>query len=211
MDTDPATAYQPGGNYGAFNDGVDQDIFMKISNGSLNVGVVWPGPAVFPDWFHSGSQNYWTGQFQSFFSAESGVDIDYLWIDMNEVSPVSSSTGNLPNFTFSRHRTSVTIPARILLDMPKRMASHPNLRPCGTPLPSPCLVFPRISSHRPPPPNRSVKMLLDPRWVYPIENSLIRPIAFKMLLAGSLTRLLIQILSIKTDLSNTIHTTYMAQ
>lgn len=82
---DPAVAYQPNASYGALEDGLSQDIFLKTSNGSVYQGVVWPGPTVFPDWFHPGSQAYWTGQFQSFFSAETGVDIDYLWIDMNEV------------------------------------------------------------------------------------------------------------------------------
>jgi len=94
---DPATAYQPDGNYGAFNDGVQQDIFLKNSSGDLYIGVVWPGPTVFPDWFHPQSQAYWSGQFSSFFSAETGVDIDYLWIDMNEAAnfcnyPVSLTT-----------------------------------------------------------------------------------------------------------------------
>lgn len=83
---DPATAAQPNQGYGAYDDGVTQDIFLKVSNGSLYRGVVWPGPTVFPDWFHPQSQNYWSSQFESFFNAETGVDIDYLWIDMNEAA-----------------------------------------------------------------------------------------------------------------------------
>lgn len=40
------------------------------------------------DWirFHPDTQSYWSGQFDSFFNADTGVDIDYLWIDMNEAS-----------------------------------------------------------------------------------------------------------------------------
>lgn len=83
---DPAVAYQPNMGYGAFDAGVQQDVFLKVANGSLYNGVVWPGPTVFPDWFHPDSQAYWSGQFDSFFSAETGLDIDYLWIDMNEAS-----------------------------------------------------------------------------------------------------------------------------
>jgi alpha-glucosidase len=41
---------------------------------------------VFPDWFHSNTQKYWNNEFASFFNADSGVDIDALWIDMNEPS-----------------------------------------------------------------------------------------------------------------------------
>ena len=45
---DPAVAYQ---NYDAFNNGVDQDIFLKLKNGSIYKGAVWPGTTAFPDWF----------------------------------------------------------------------------------------------------------------------------------------------------------------
>ena len=40
----------------------------------------------FPDWFNPATQSYWKGEFGTFFNAESGVDIDALWIDMNEAS-----------------------------------------------------------------------------------------------------------------------------
>lgn len=47
---------------------------------------MWPGTAVFPDWFHSNTQEYWNSEFSNFFNAETGLDIDALWIDMNEPS-----------------------------------------------------------------------------------------------------------------------------
>ena len=80
---DPAVAYQ---DYPGFNNGRDQDVFLKYENGSIYQGVVWPGVTAFPDWFHPNTQGYWNSEFASFFSADSGVDIDALWIDMNEVS-----------------------------------------------------------------------------------------------------------------------------
>nr|POE90179.1 putative alpha/beta-glucosidase agdc [Quercus suber] len=80
---DPAVAYQ---NYDAFNNGVKADAFLKYSNGSVYKGVVWPGVTAFPDWFHPNTQAYWSGEFSRFFSADTGVDIDALWIDMNEAS-----------------------------------------------------------------------------------------------------------------------------
>ena len=83
MMVDPAVAYQ---NYSAFNNGVDQGIFLKFANGSIYQGVVWPGVTAFPDWFDPATQNYWNGEFDSFFNADSGIDIDALWIDMNEAS-----------------------------------------------------------------------------------------------------------------------------
>lgn len=80
---DPAVAYQ---NYTAFQNGVDQGIFLTNADGSVYQGVVWPGVTAFPDWFNPNTQAYWNGEFDSFFSADSGVDIDALWIDMNEAS-----------------------------------------------------------------------------------------------------------------------------
>ncbi|KAK3674312.1 hypothetical protein LTR78_005781 [Recurvomyces mirabilis] len=80
---DPAVAYQ---DYPAFNNGVDTDSFLKEANGSVYKGVVWPGVTAFPDWFAPNTQGYWNGLFDSFFNADTGVDIDALWIDMNEAS-----------------------------------------------------------------------------------------------------------------------------
>ncbi|KAF2122790.1 alpha-glucosidase b [Lophiotrema nucula] len=80
---DPAVAYQ---DYDAFNNGAKADIFLKYNNGSYYKGRVWPGVTAFPDWFHENTQDYWDNEFATFFDADSGVDIDALWIDMNEPS-----------------------------------------------------------------------------------------------------------------------------
>ncbi|KAK5994888.1 putative alpha/beta-glucosidase agdC [Cladobotryum mycophilum] len=80
---DPAVAWQ---NYPPANKGVEDNIFLLRSNGSAWLGVVWPGVTVFPDWFSANITSYWNGQFKSFFDPAAGVDIDALWIDMNEPS-----------------------------------------------------------------------------------------------------------------------------
>ena len=80
---DPAVAYQP---YPPYERGATDDIFLKRSNGSFWLGVVWPGVTVFPDWFNTGIQNYWNNEFSIFFDPTNGVDVDGLWIDMNEPS-----------------------------------------------------------------------------------------------------------------------------
>lgn len=59
---------------------------MHYQNGTVFRGVVWPGPTVFPDWFNTGTQQFWNTEFTTFFSADDGVDIDGLWIDMNEAA-----------------------------------------------------------------------------------------------------------------------------
>lgn len=80
---DPAVAYQ---DYPPANTGLDDNIFLLRQNGSVWIGVVWPGVTVFPDWFSANITSYWNGQFQTFFNADTGLDIDALWIDMNEPS-----------------------------------------------------------------------------------------------------------------------------
>ncbi|KAF8424825.1 alpha-glucosidase [Tirmania nivea] len=78
---DPAVAHQ---DYPTFNRGVHDDIWLKEADGSLHKGVVWPGVTVFPDWFHKNIQTFWTDEFKRFFNPKTGIDIDGVWIDMNE-------------------------------------------------------------------------------------------------------------------------------
>lgn len=42
---DPAVAYQ---DYSGFNNGVTDNAFLKLANGSVYKGVVWPGVTAFP-------------------------------------------------------------------------------------------------------------------------------------------------------------------
>ncbi|KAK6866091.1 alpha-glucosidase [Apiospora arundinis] len=79
---DPAVAERP---YGAFERGVEMDVFLKTPpNAEYYRGVVWPGVAVFPDWLHPNASKYWTEQIGEAFSPQTGIDIDGIWIDMNE-------------------------------------------------------------------------------------------------------------------------------
>ncbi|KAE8355353.1 putative alpha/beta-glucosidase agdC [Aspergillus coremiiformis] len=80
---DPAVSVS---DNGAFNRGSAKGVFLKNQNGSLYKGAVWPGVTAYPDWFHPDVQDYWNDEFNAFFHAETGVDIDGLWIDMNEAA-----------------------------------------------------------------------------------------------------------------------------
>ncbi|KAL4903173.1 Alpha/beta-glucosidase agdC [Aspergillus multicolor] len=80
---DPAVASS---DNGAYNRGVEKDVFLRRQDGSLYEGAVWPGPTVFPDWFDPNTPEYWIDEFARFFDPETGVDIDALWIDMNEAA-----------------------------------------------------------------------------------------------------------------------------
>ncbi|KAI0738081.1 alpha-glucosidase [Daedaleopsis nitida] len=84
---DPAVAYAPNENYGAYDRGTEADIWLMAANGSSPfLGAVWPGVTVYPDWFNEKTQDYWDNEFKIFFSPETGLDIDGTWIDMNEPS-----------------------------------------------------------------------------------------------------------------------------
>ncbi|KAJ3520256.1 hypothetical protein NMY22_g12836 [Coprinellus aureogranulatus] len=82
--TDPAVAYHPNTGYAALDRGIQRDVYLKNPNGSYHLGVVWPGVTVFPDWFAPGTAPWWNNEFRMFYSPESGIDIDGVWIDMNE-------------------------------------------------------------------------------------------------------------------------------
>ena len=60
--------------------------FYSLTDTDSIIGVVWPGVTAFPDWFNPNTQGYWNSEFDTFFSATDGIDIDALWIDMNEAS-----------------------------------------------------------------------------------------------------------------------------
>jgi len=44
--TDPAVAYLPDSDYGAYTRGKEADIWLKAENGSDFLGVVWPGKCI---------------------------------------------------------------------------------------------------------------------------------------------------------------------
>ncbi|CAI7628563.1 unnamed protein product [Penicillium bialowiezense] len=84
---DPSVSHS---NNDAFNRGSDQGIFLYRDREQNELyqdaqGAVWPGASVYPDWFNQDTQSYWNDEFERFFSKR-GVDIDGLWIDMNEAS-----------------------------------------------------------------------------------------------------------------------------
>lgn len=80
---DPAVAAR---DYPPYQRGLDADAFILNSTGQTFHGVVWPGLTAYPDWFSKNAQAYWDNEFSIFFAPEDGVDIDFLWIDMNEPS-----------------------------------------------------------------------------------------------------------------------------
>ncbi|TFK65152.1 alpha-glucosidase [Pluteus cervinus] len=104
--TDPAVAHTPNEDYGPYSRGKAAGVWLKTANGSDSLGLVWPGVTVYPDWFHPQIQNYWSGEFQRFYSPQTGLDIDGAWIDMNE----PASFCNLPCTDPDKQATEQQLP-----------------------------------------------------------------------------------------------------
>ncbi|KAG3126062.1 Alpha-xylosidase 1, partial [Phytophthora cactorum] len=67
----------------AYTKGLSMDIFIKDTSGKPYLGQVWPGPTVFPDFFHPNVKSYWGEQIQLMYKS---YNFDGLWIDMNELA-----------------------------------------------------------------------------------------------------------------------------
>ncbi|KXN86234.1 putative alpha/beta-glucosidase agdC [Leucoagaricus sp. SymC.cos] len=83
--TDPAVVFLPDDeNYAPYHRGKGFNTYLKADNGSDFIGLVWPGMTVWPDWFNPNVTEYWDNEFLDFYDPETGVDIDGVWIYMNE-------------------------------------------------------------------------------------------------------------------------------
>ncbi|KAH9514808.1 hypothetical protein Btru_023694 [Bulinus truncatus] len=71
--------------YNMTDTGLEADIFVKAADNSTLVGEVWPGVTFYPDYTNDDIQDWWTEWIQ-FYREDVGVDVDALWIDMNEPS-----------------------------------------------------------------------------------------------------------------------------
>ena len=74
-------------DYKPANDGKSMNIFLKNETGdAIFEGGLWGGASFFPDWFAPDVDTWWYNQIADFYDADTGVDVDGLWLDMNEVS-----------------------------------------------------------------------------------------------------------------------------
>ena len=84
--TDLHIAYLPNQGYVPYDTGHAGNHFVK------NVGVVWPGPAVFPDFTHAPSREWWGGLYKQF--VDDGVA--GFWNDMNEPAVFDGPVFTMP-------------------------------------------------------------------------------------------------------------------
>ncbi|CAN9209744.1 unnamed protein product [Alternaria alternata] len=75
-----------GGQYVTYQKGHDMEVFLKAADGTDLLGVQWPGEVAWPDWFAPNTEKWWAGEIQANFNPDNGIDLDGLWVDMNEAS-----------------------------------------------------------------------------------------------------------------------------
>jgi alpha-glucosidase len=80
--TDLHVAFAPHQGYVPYDSGFAGDHFIKKADGTLYVGPVWPGPAVFPDFTRASTRDWWGGLYKDFVAD----GIAGFWNDMNEPS-----------------------------------------------------------------------------------------------------------------------------
>lgn len=88
---DPAIKYEPG--YFVYDQGTDIDAWVTRPDGSVYVGRVWPGKAVFPDFTDPKVRDWW-GDLYAPFLADCGID--GIWNDMNEPADFDGPNHSVP-------------------------------------------------------------------------------------------------------------------
>jgi len=83
---DPDHGYMP------YDSGMKNDVFVKNPDGSVFVGLVWPGPSVFPDFTLTRVRDWWGGLYKNFVD----MGVAGFWNDMNEPSVFETPTKTMP-------------------------------------------------------------------------------------------------------------------
>lgn len=69
-------------NYPAYESGLQENIFLKYTDGQPYTGEVWPGWCHFPDFTSVKGRNWWKGQITNYTS----IGVEGIWNDMNEIA-----------------------------------------------------------------------------------------------------------------------------
>ncbi|MBB5346149.1 glycoside hydrolase family 31 protein [Tunturibacter empetritectus] len=90
--TDLHIADRANQGYAPYDSGAADDHFVKNPDGSVFVGKVWPGPAVFPDFTRKDSRAWWGTLYKEFYDEGVGG----FWNDMNEPSVFETPSKTMP-------------------------------------------------------------------------------------------------------------------
>jgi len=87
---DPGVKYEPEANYHVFDQGLENDYFVRKADGALFHGYVWPEKAVFPDFLRPDVSNWWADLHKSL----TDIGVAGIWNDMNEPAINDRSFGD---------------------------------------------------------------------------------------------------------------------
>ena len=90
--TDLHIKKDPGHGYAPYDSGVKNDVFVKMHDGSLYVGKVWPGDSVFPDFTLSRVRDWWGSLYKNFVD----MGVAGFWNDMGEPSIFQTLSKTMP-------------------------------------------------------------------------------------------------------------------
>lgn len=90
--TDLHIANLPNSSYLPYDSGIAQNQFVHNPDGSVFTGIVWPGPAVFPDFTRAATRDWWGTLYTDF--VHDGVA--GFWNDMNEPSVFNTPNKTMP-------------------------------------------------------------------------------------------------------------------
>ncbi|HXZ79084.1 MAG TPA: TIM-barrel domain-containing protein [Terriglobales bacterium] len=96
--TDLHVAQLPNMNYKPYDEGIAGNYFVHNPDGSPFVGVVWPGPSVFPDFTWAPAREWWGTLYQDFVADGAAG----FWNDMNEPSVFFRPDKTMPLDTVHR-------------------------------------------------------------------------------------------------------------
>jgi len=82
----------PNAGYAPYDRGIAGNHFVHNPDGSVYTGVVWPGPAVFPDFTQQQSRAWFGTLYRDFYK----MGVAGFWDDMNEPSIFNSPTKTMP-------------------------------------------------------------------------------------------------------------------
>jgi alpha-glucosidase len=90
--TDLHIKKDPGHNYAPYDTGIANDMFVKNSDGSTFVGIVWPGESVFPDFTLTRARDWWGTLYKDF----TRMGVAGFWNDMNEPALFERADKTMP-------------------------------------------------------------------------------------------------------------------
>jgi alpha-glucosidase len=108
--TDLHIKKDPGHGYAPYDSGVKNDVFIKKPDGSLFVGVVWPGESVFPDFTLTRARDWWGTLYKDFV----GMGVAGFWNDMNEPALFQRADKTMPLDTLHRLDDGTTLDHRAI-------------------------------------------------------------------------------------------------